>query len=211
MFSKRGASFLVVLPILLLAQLGLSQSGPRATQGVSRPQTPVSALPLAQPFSTLPQSRSAALGSSRSQLGSLPPPAQRLLPPGLNLNSFRLSHHMHHRSKFRPMLLGSASSIFLEATSYDPRGEGTDSIAIGDVNGDGKLDLVVTNGCADSNCTNGSVSVLLGNGDGTFRPAVTYSSGGQEALSVAIGDVNGDGRLDIIVANANGELCLICR
>jgi hypothetical protein len=118
---------------------------------------------------------------------------------------------MHHRSKFRPMLLGSASSIFLEATSYDPRGEGTDSIAIGDVNGDGKLDLVVTNGCADSNCTNGSVSVLLGNGDGTFRPAVTYSSGGQEALSVAIGDVNGDGRLDIIVANANGELCLICR
>lgn len=101
------------------------------------------------------------------------------------------------------MLLGSASSIFLEATSYDPGGDQTNAIAMGDLNGDGKLDVVVSDGCSDSSCTNGGVSVVLGNGNGSFQPAVTYSSGGTQATSVAIADVNGDGKPDIIVANAN--------
>jgi hypothetical protein len=76
------------------------------------------------------------------------------------------------------------------------------SIAVGDVNGDGKPDLVVANAC-DASCAFGAVSVLLGNGDGTFQPALVFSSGDFDAYSVALGDFNGDGLLDIAVANNN--------
>jgi hypothetical protein len=85
--------------------------------------------------------------------------------------------------------------------AYGSGGESAVSIAVADVNGDGKPDLLVANICADSSCTSGSVAVLLGNGDGTFQKAVAYSSGGYESESVAITDVNGDGKPDILVAN----------
>ena len=47
----------------------------------------------------------------------------------------------------------------------------------------------------------GVVSVLLGNGDGTFQPAATFSSGAYNASFVAVADVNGDGKPDLIVPN----------
>jgi len=56
---------------------------------------------------------------------------------------------------------------------------GSYGIALADLNGDGNLDAVVTNMCTtQADCTNGSVSVFLGNGDGTFQAGVIYSSGG---------------------------------
>ena len=67
-------------------------------------------------------------------------------------------------------------------------------MAIGDVNGDGRPDLVT------ANYEPGDVSVLLGNGDGTFRPQARFAAG-SGPYSVAIGDVNGDGRPDLVTAN----------
>jgi hypothetical protein len=71
----------------------------------------------------------------------------------------------------------------------------TTSDVLTDVNGDGKLDMVAPN--YQSN----TLGVLLGNGDGTFKTAVTYASGGSEVISIAVGDINGDGKPDIVVAN----------
>src|SRR5258708_18962477 len=63
---------------------------------------------------------------------------------------------------------GSGSPLFLPALAYNSGGPGTWSIVAADLNGDGKFDLVVTN--ADTK----SVGILIGNGDGTFRPVATY-------------------------------------
>jgi len=84
----------------------------------------------------------------------------------------------------------TASVSFAPAATYDPGGEQASSVAVADVNGDGKLDLVVTNcgGCygPPSIHHSSSVGVLLGNGDGTFRPAVTYGSGGVDPSSLRL-------------------------
>ena len=72
------------------------------------------------------------------------------------------------------------------------------SVAVADLNGDGKADLAVANeGGAN-------VSVLLGNGDGTFRTAVNYGAG-TEPYAVATGDFNEDGNTDLVVANVGGH------
>jgi len=70
--------------------------------------------------------------------------------------------------------------------------------AIGDFNGDGIVDLVI----ADAGC--GEVTILLGNGDGTFREGGSFSTGGNGQFapySVAVGDFNGDGKLDLVTAD----------
>jgi len=82
-----------------------------------------------------------------------------------------------------------------------PVGNGPTAVAAGDFNGDGKTDLAVTN------YTDNTVSILLGNGDGTFQPAVTYPTGANGSLAIAAGDFNHDGNLDLAVA-ANG--CVTC-
>jgi hypothetical protein len=67
-------------------------------------------------------------------------------------------------------------------------------VAVADVNGDGHPDLVVANKYG------ASLSLLLGNGDGSFRAAQNFTAGANP-FSVAVADLNGDGRPDLVVAN----------
>jgi hypothetical protein len=70
------------------------------------------------------------------------------------------------------------------------------SVAIGDVNGDGVADLVVANWSGDD------VSVLIGNGDGTFQPEQRQALGGNPA-QVAAADLNSDGFEDVVTADTS--------
>jgi hypothetical protein len=91
--------------------------------------------------------------------------------------------------------------------TYDSGSFRTVSVVGADVNEDGRPDLLVANQCTtyrnkyDTCSGSSTVGVLLGNGDGTFQTLVTYSSGGYLADSLTVGDVNGDGKLDVLVAN----------
>lgn len=99
------------------------------------------------------------------------------------------------------VVLGNGNGTFGSPVNYSvgsyPANFGPRSVAVGDFNGDGRLDLVT----AIFGNPTGSIAVLLGNGNGTFGAAVHWGSS-MNPWSVAVGDVNGDGRLDIVAANA---------
>ena len=104
------------------------------------------------------------------------------------------------------VLLGNGDGTFQAALSFDTgvpaplRPNGKRSLAIGDFNGDGSQDLVATN-------VAGSVSVLLGNGNGTFRAPLIFDTGfssGGGVYSVGVGDFNNDHVQDLAVGIDGG-------
>jgi uncharacterized protein (DUF2141 family) len=106
------------------------------------------------------------------------------------------------------VLLGKGDGTFQAAVAYDSGGYEAESAAVGDVNGDGKLDLLVTNLCSNTNCSlPGPLGVLLGNGNGTFQSVIPYSPGASLG-QIAMADVNGDGKLDVVATNANATVLL---
>ena len=103
------------------------------------------------------------------------------------------------------ILLGNGHGWFAPPVSYAPgppwAATWPQSVAVADVNGDDRPDLIVGVACDGPTCTESVVGVLLGNGDGSFQPGVTYSTGAWFAYAVAVADVDADGKPDVLVGN----------
>jgi hypothetical protein len=97
------------------------------------------------------------------------------------------------------ILLGRGDGTFQAAPAV-PVGQNPLAIAVADLNGDNCKDLVVANTNQNNMSQPGSISVLLGQCDGTFQIAPELPVG-VRPISVAVGDLNGDGLLDLAVAN----------
>jgi hypothetical protein len=99
--------------------------------------------------------------------------------------------------------LNLGSGIFGTRTDYTT-GLNPNGVAVGDVNNDGKLDIVTSNLSANT------ASVLLGNGNGSFATKVDYATA-STPFYVALNDLNADGRLDIVTGNnsVNGVSVLL--
>jgi hypothetical protein len=83
------------------------------------------------------------------------------------------------------------------------------SVAIADLNGDGRRDLAVANFGDPLIGGDGTISVFLGDSNGTFSAATQYPTGAAGPQSVAIGDLNGDGRLDLAVAHGSNRISVL--
>ena len=94
------------------------------------------------------------------------------------------------------VLLGNGDGTFKPKVNYPgcPTGKAL-KILLADLSRDGNSDIAL--GCSDG--TNGSLTILLGNGDGTFQSPVIYTAG--DVAGIATGDFNGDGIFDIVVSN----------
>ena len=111
------------------------------------------------------------------------------------------------------ILLSNGDGTFQPAVNY-PAGDSPAAFVAGDFTGDGNLDLAIADqgfgsgfGFGGSD-PYGGVTVLLGNGDGTFRPGVEYPAG-LSPSAIVVGDFTGDGHLDLAVLSTNthaGEL-----
>ena len=110
------------------------------------------------------------------------------------------------------IFLGNGDGTFHQAGSF-VAGNGTlSSLVAGDFNGDGRVDLAVIEppilDVYFNTIAPGGLQVLLGNGDGTFRSPRSFSAG-TDPSSLTLGDFNGDGHLDLAVANAGGVTILL--
>ncbi len=98
---------------------------------------------------------------------------------------------------FFPVTANIGNSLELGVASNTAT-DGNPSVVVGDFNGDGKLDLAVTNP------VNNTVSILLGDGTGNFMLASSPGVGGSPG-AIAVGDFNGDGKLDLAVGNGTND------
>jgi hypothetical protein len=113
------------------------------------------------------------------------------------------------------ILLGNGDGSFKAAQSY-AAGHGPISLAVGDFNGDGTDDLAVANNRPNPITGVGTVSVLLGNGDGSFKAPLTYAAGSSprwvavghfhdpKILDLAVADEWPSGKLNILLGNGDG-------
>jgi len=99
------------------------------------------------------------------------------------------------------VLLGNGDGTFRAKTDY-PAGVNPRFVSIADLNRDGVLDLAVAD-TGDHSGTTEAISILLGNGDGTFRSGVHFDAVPQPVF-IAIGDLDGDGAPDLAVAMIGG-------
>jgi hypothetical protein len=98
------------------------------------------------------------------------------------------------------VLTNNGSGGFALATNYTVGGFAAAScVQVADVNGDGKVDLI---SCGNGNANANAVSVLTNNGSGIFVPGYSLGKSGEHNSIVAT-DVNGDGKVDLILANGS--------
>jgi hypothetical protein len=100
------------------------------------------------------------------------------------------------------VLLGNGDGTFTTAPS-PAAGPLPQAITAGDFNGDGQIDLAVSDCLGE--CFGGQVTILLGKGNGTFTATATSPPTGSVPNSIAAADLNGDGILDLVVANGCGD------
>ena len=105
------------------------------------------------------------------------------------------------------ILLGNGNGTFQAKVDY-ATGAGPNTVMAGDWNGDGNPDLATTNYIINGTIITSSLSILLGNGNGTFQTNVDYGVG-SFPHSVTAGDWNGDKKADFAVANHDGNVSIL--
>ncbi|PYP91739.1 MAG: hypothetical protein DMG65_06750, partial [Candidatus Angelobacter sp. Gp1-AA117] len=111
---------------------------------------------------------------------------------------------LNHSDNNITVMNGNGDGTFLPGVSY-PVAQNPIALAVADLNKDGKADLIVASHCSAAGCSQaGQITVFLGQADGSFVESTHYTVG-FSPVEVATGDLNKDGNVDVVVANACGK------
>jgi Bacterial Ig-like domain (group 3)/FG-GAP-like repeat len=134
------------------------------------------------------------LGNGDGTFAALPTPVTNFDPSSVAVGDFNGDGKLDlaiTKASGVMVMLGNGNATFMPPQITYQTGAGPSSIAVADFNNDGKLDMAIQS-------DDGSVTVLIGVGDGTFTAAPTvFSQGGGESLALIVGDFNGDGKPDL--------------
>jgi YD repeat-containing protein len=184
--SASGSSALTVGPTPTTTTLSTTGGAYPLTAAISEPSTLY-----APPTGTV---SFVDTSNSNSQLGT-----------AAVCNGYPQSPECNSGAVSQTLIFNSLSSITFPLTAFLDN----DLVATGDFNGDGKADMAVFSG--GSGTGNGSVSVYLSNGDGTFALAsgspITINN--FDPYGAVTGDFNDDGKLDLAVIDTNGNLAML--
>ena len=102
------------------------------------------------------------------------------------------------------VLLGNGDGTFQAPLLGAAQPDGSGDLALGDFNHDGRIDVAVAD---ELGAPSGNLSVFAGNGDGTFQSLIRLDllTGGNDPFGVAAADLNGDGLVDLVAANASSS------
>src|SRR6266550_3130752 len=100
-----------------------------------------------------------------------------------------------------PMEYSAGATVGFKPAQTYAVGTAPEMAAVADFNNDGEPDIAVVCFGDPSVSNEGGVSILLGNGDGTFQPATNLTAG-KNTTRIATGDFNSDGKSDLIVVRA---------
>ena len=121
------------------------------------------------------------------------------------------AHEGHFKARpFGVSSNGSSATVsFIAGTRTAWAGEDDDETeaVLGDFNGDGKMDVAKVTYTVSGDVTTYQISILLGNGDGTFQTAIVTNTPSNADDTIVVGDLNGDGKDDIIQVHPLGDNC----
>ncbi len=120
----------------------------------------------------------------------------------ININGHEDIITLNEYSNDISVLLGNGDGTFQPAMSF-PAGINLTGLTVADFNGDGREDVAVADG-GESDGEWAGVSILLGNGDGTFQSPIFFSAGAYPS-SIVAGDFTGSGVMDLAVANSDSD------
>jgi hypothetical protein len=210
--TLRKAHFCLAIFLIAVAPLALGQNNPAAT--IDLPLVPAQAAPGSAGFTLTIHGAGFMAGSTVNWNGS---PRATTFVSAAQVTAVINASDLATAETANVTVVNPVPGGGVSNTAYFEVTDGTSKLqyiassfglsdiqggtAVGDFNNDGKLDLAII-----EEGSPGTLLLYLGNGDGTFQPALTQDIGNDNPNSVATADFNRDGDLDLVTSNSNGTI-----
>jgi hypothetical protein len=182
-----------------------------ASNSVAVHTQPAASSQLRVKHSHAPHNVSSTSAAHKQSLPIQPPSTRPVVPPARQAAMPAPKGPFSKRATSNGVSMPTVSFVAAARTLTGGEDDDNTEPVMGDFNGDGKMDVAKVVENTVEGTTTYSISVALGNGDGTFKTAVLTNTPGNSDDPIVVGDVNGDGKADIVMVHPEGDDCAAAR